>query len=119
MTADIDGTIAVVRRVQAMPYTWPAPPDAASARTAVGGSCASKHALLAEELAAIGLQSLPMFVVGPLVPQMLKSDPELAPGAHLSEGARMPDCAHAVGRANARRRDVGPRAGPTRPAGHG
>lgn len=49
------------------------------------GSCASKHALLAEELAAIGLQSLPLLVVGSLVPKMLKTDPELAPGAHLSE----------------------------------
>jgi hypothetical protein len=48
-------------------------------------SCASKHALLAEELAPIGLQSLPLLVVGSLVPQMLKTDPELAPGAHLAE----------------------------------
>jgi hypothetical protein len=77
--------LAVVRRVQAMPYTWPTPPDAASARAAGTGSCASKHALLAEELTAIGLQSLPLLVVGSLVPQMLKTDRELAPGAHLSE----------------------------------
>jgi hypothetical protein len=41
--------------------------------------------LLAEELASIGLQSLPLLVVGPLVPQMLKTDPELAPGAHVAE----------------------------------
>ncbi|HEY8768584.1 MAG TPA: hypothetical protein VIP09_15205 [Dehalococcoidia bacterium] len=63
----------------------PTPPDAASARAAGEGSCASKHALLAEELAAIGRQSLPLLVVGSLVPTMLKTDPELAPGTHLSE----------------------------------
>ncbi len=85
MTPEILRTIAIVRRVQAMPYTWPSPPDAASARATGAGSCASKHALLAEELAPIGLQSLPLLVVGSLVPQMLKTDPELAPGAHLAE----------------------------------
>ena len=85
MTPDIEAAIAIVRRIQAMPYAWPSPPDAASARAAGEGSCASKHALLAEELAAIGLQSLPLLVVGSLVPKMLKTDPELAPGAHLSE----------------------------------
>ena len=85
MTPDIDSTIAIVRRIQAMPYTWPSPPDAASARTAAAGSCASKHALLAEEFTAIGLQSLPLLVVGSLLPLMLKTDPELAPGAHLAE----------------------------------
>jgi hypothetical protein len=85
MTPHVDRTIALVHEIQSLPYAWPTPPDAASARRMQAGSCASKHALLAEELAAIGLQSLPMFVVGPLVPQMLKSDPELAPGAHLSE----------------------------------
>jgi hypothetical protein len=85
MMSDLQKTVAIVRRVQALPYAWPAPPDAASARTAGASSCASKHALLAEELAAIGLQSLPLLVVGPLVPQMLETDPELAPGAHLAE----------------------------------
>jgi hypothetical protein len=85
MTPDIERIIAIVRRVQATPYTWPSPPDAASARATGTGSCASKHALLGEELEAIGLQSLPLLVVGSLVPRMLKTDPELAPGAHLSE----------------------------------
>ena len=85
MTPDNEATIAIVRRVQALPYAWPSPPEAASARAAGAGSCASKHALLAEELAAIGLQSMPLLVVGSLVPQMLKTDPELAPGAHLAE----------------------------------
>src|SRR5438445_9347852 len=85
MTPAIQRAITIVRRIQAMPYAWPSPPDAVSARTAGAGSCASKHALLAEELGATGLQSLPLMIVGPLVPLMLKSDPELAPGAHLAE----------------------------------
>jgi hypothetical protein len=85
MTPSLQRAIAVVRRVQAMTYAWPAPPGAASARAAGAGSCASKHALLAEELGATGLRSLPLMIVGPLLPQMLKSDPELAPGAHLAE----------------------------------
>lgn len=72
-------------RVQAMRYAWPSPPDAESARRSGVGTCASKHALLAEELAALGLVALPMFVVGPLVPDMLAADPEIAPGAHLPE----------------------------------
>lgn len=77
--------VPTVRRVQAMPYTWPSPPDAASARTADAGSCASKHALLAEELAELGIESLPLLVVGPLVPRILADDPETAPGRHLPE----------------------------------
>jgi hypothetical protein len=85
MTTAIQRTIAIVRRVQAMPYAWPSQPDAASARAAGEGSCASKHALLSEELALIGLQSLPLLVGGSLVPRVLQADPELAPGAHLSE----------------------------------
>ena len=85
MTDDLNRFVAIVRRVQAMPYAWPSAPDAASARAAGEGSCASKHALVAEELATIGLQSLPLLLVGSLVPQMLNVDPELAPGAHLSE----------------------------------
>jgi hypothetical protein len=77
--------IALVREVQAMPYAWPAAPDAESARQLGAGSCASKHALLAEGLSALGIQSLPLFVVGKLVPEILSDDPELAPGAHLLE----------------------------------
>jgi len=71
--------------VQALPYIWPSPPDAASARETNAGSCASKHALLAEELASLGIESRPLFVVGKLVPELLAGDPELAPGAHLPE----------------------------------
>jgi len=85
MTADIDLTIAEVRCVQAIPYTWPAPPDAESCRKANAGSCASKHALLAEELDGIGLPSLPLFVVGSLVPLNLRADPKFADAAHLFE----------------------------------
>ena len=77
--------IALVREVQALPYVWPAPPDADAARRLRAGSCASKHALLAEELAAIGIASAPLFVAGRLVPHILADDPELAPGAHLPE----------------------------------
>jgi hypothetical protein len=85
MTPDIERFVAAVRLVQAMPYAQPAPPDAASARAAGAGSCASKHALLAERLGAIGLQSLPLFVVDRLVPLKLMTDPEFAPGAQLRE----------------------------------
>lgn len=68
-----------------MPYVWPSPPDADSARKRGMGSCASKHALLAEELETHGIRSQPMFVVGTLVPRLLADDPEMAPGAHLAE----------------------------------
>ncbi len=77
--------VEVVRAVQAIPYAWPAPPDAASCRRDGAGSCASKHALLAEELRAIGIESAPMFALGPLVPPALADDPEIAPGARLQE----------------------------------
>jgi hypothetical protein len=83
--SDLDRLIAAVREVQAMPYTWPAPPDAASCERASAGSCASKHALLAQRLETIGIESLPLFVVGPLVPLSLRSDPEPAEGALLQE----------------------------------
>ena len=77
--------VKLVRSVQQMPYLWPSPPDAASARKVGAGSCASKHALLAEELEKLGIGSLPLFVVGPLAPAMLATDPELEPGIHLLE----------------------------------
>jgi hypothetical protein len=59
-----------VREVQSLPYTWPAPADAAWTRTNGAGTCAGKHALLAEELAAIGFYSRPLLMVGPLVPAL-------------------------------------------------
>jgi hypothetical protein len=77
--------VNLVREVQALPYIWPAPPDAQSARETRCGSCASKHALLAEELVALDVESLPLFVVGPLVPTALAGDPDIAPGANLPE----------------------------------
>lgn len=85
MTPNIKTTIAEVRRVQAMPYTWPAPSDAESARKANAGSCASKHALLAEKLEAIGLASLPLLVVGRLVPVNMRTRASFAEGANLFE----------------------------------
>jgi len=77
--------IALVSWVQKMPYVWPAPPDAQAARDTNSGTCASKHALLAEELNALGIPSLPLLVVGPLVPSPLLDDPDFEPGARLPE----------------------------------
>ncbi|ROR90840.1 hypothetical protein [Nocardioides aurantiacus] len=54
--------------VQRLPYRWPAPPDAASTERAGAGTCAGKHALLAQRLASVGLVSGPLVVVGPLAP---------------------------------------------------
>lgn len=62
--------VGCVMQVQALPYRWPAPPDAASTRAAGAGTCAGKHALLAEELADVGIRSRPLLVVGPLVPPL-------------------------------------------------
>jgi hypothetical protein len=77
--------MALVTHVQRLAYRWPAPPDAASAREAGAGTCASKHALLADELARLGLVSLPLLIVGRLVPSALAHDPELRDGASLVE----------------------------------
>jgi hypothetical protein len=74
-----------VREIQCVPYLWPAPPDAASARRARAGTCASKHAWLTEELDALGIVSLPLLVVGPLVPRQLADAPDLRDGAALLE----------------------------------
>lgn len=64
---------------------WPSEPSAEAVRRTGVGSCASKHALLREELAALGVESRPMFVVGPLVPEMLHADPVIGLGAGLVE----------------------------------
>ena len=77
--------LRVVDEVMRLPYVWPAPPDAAAAAAAGAGSCASKHALLATRLAALGVTSRPLFVVGPLVPHVLAADPAIAPGVGLVE----------------------------------
>lgn len=77
--------VRLAAEVRRLPYVWPAPPDAASAAAAGAGSCASKHALLADRLAAALVASRPLFVVGPLVPAVLAGDPEMADGAGLLE----------------------------------
>jgi len=77
--------IRCVREVQRVPYAWPSPPDAASARALGVGTCASKHAMLAEDLAAIGVVTLPLFVVGPLVPPIFRDDPSCIAGLPLRE----------------------------------
>lgn len=74
-----------VHRVASLPYVWPCPPDAGSARTSGSGSCASKHALLREELAEIGISSRPLFVAGALVPPVFADDPDIALGVGLIE----------------------------------
>jgi hypothetical protein len=66
--------IRLAADVQRLPYAWPAPPDAVSARTAGTGTCASKHALLAEEAAGLGLASAPLLLIGALVPPALRGD---------------------------------------------
>ena len=77
--------IARVHDVQAIPYVWPGPPEAASVRERGTGTCASKHALLAEELLALGVVSLPLLVVGPLMPDVLRNEEDCIPGRMLRE----------------------------------
>ena len=70
---------------RALPNRCPAPPDAAAAARDGYGTCASKHALLAERLRAIGIESAHLFVVGPLVPPSLCHLEELRDAAGLLE----------------------------------
>lgn len=77
--------VETVHRVASLPYVWPCPPDAGSARSSGTGSCSSKHALLSEELAEIGISSHHLFVAGALVPSVLADDPEIAAGVGLVE----------------------------------
>jgi hypothetical protein len=70
-------------RVQRYRYVWPAPPDAESTRRNRAGTCAGKHAVLAEDLASLGLVANPMLIVGPLVPALWPDLQELA--GHLLE----------------------------------
>lgn len=65
-----DALTEAVRRVQKLPYAWPAPPDAASTRSAGSGTCAGKHAVLREDLAELALMTHRVMVVGPLVPSL-------------------------------------------------
>lgn len=83
MDAHRHDLLRLVRQVQELPYTWPGPWDAAATRAAGRGTCAGKHALLAELLREVGLTSSPLIVVGPLVPDLW---PDLqAEGADLLE----------------------------------
>ena len=70
--------VSLARDVQRLPYRWPAPPDAASTQIAGAGTCAGKHALLARNLLAAGLEAAPLLVVGRLAPQLW---PDLARAA--------------------------------------
>lgn len=62
--------VAAVEQVQALPYTWPAAPDAPSTRAQGRGTCAGKHAVLREDLQRLGFSSHRLMVVGPLVPAL-------------------------------------------------
>ena len=59
-----------IAEIQAIPYSWPGPPTASSVRETGKGTCASKHALLREELDAQGLLSSRIMVIGLLVPNL-------------------------------------------------
>jgi hypothetical protein len=85
MGAEDPRVVHLVHDVQRLPYVWPSPADADSARRQGAASCASKHTLLAEELAKLGVASLPLLMMGPLVPRLLADDAQLAPAAHLPE----------------------------------
>jgi hypothetical protein len=77
--------VALVHEVQAKPYAWPGEPAADAVRQAGTGTCASKHALLAEELAALGVSSSPLLVVGSLVPPVLTTEDDCRDGLSLRE----------------------------------
>lgn len=77
--------LARVGRIQRKPFAWPGEPDAESARGSRTGTCASKHALLAEGLDDLGLSSAPLIVAGRLVPTFLEHDPEFEDAIELQE----------------------------------
>ena len=80
-----DRVVALVHEVQAIPYAWPGDPGAHAVRELGRGTCASKHALLAEELAALGVSSMPLLVVGSLVPPLLAMEDDCRDGVSLRE----------------------------------
>lgn len=69
--------------VQQYRYVWPAGADTETTRRNRAGTCAGKHAVLAEDLDSRGLIANPMFVVGPLVPELWPDLQHLA--GHLLE----------------------------------
>lgn len=74
-----------VKRIQRKPFAWPGDADAESARGGRTGTCASKHALLAEGLDDLGFACSPLIVTGRLVPTFLEHDAEFADGVDLLE----------------------------------
>lgn len=74
-----------VEAARAIPYRWPGPPDAAAVERDGAGTCASKHAWLAERLEPLGLPTTPLLVAGPLVPAVLAGDPALRTSRTLLE----------------------------------
>lgn len=62
--------IRSVSEAQSIPYMWPGEPTAASVRETGKGTCASKHALLREDLDSQGLENSPVMIVGFLVPSL-------------------------------------------------
>lgn len=70
--------VEAVLRVQALPYAWPAPPTADAVREMGAGTCAGKHALLAEDLRALRFGVSHVMVVGPLASSLW---PDLVEGA--------------------------------------
>lgn len=69
-----------VRRIQLLPYTWPGEPTAESVRLLGRGTCAGKHALLREELEALGFRTHLLMVIGPLAPDVWPDVCEAAGG---------------------------------------
>lgn len=74
-----------VKRIQRKPFAWPGDAGPEAARRGNTGTCASKHALLAEGLDDLGLACSPLIVAGRLVPSFLEHDPEFEDGIDLFE----------------------------------
>jgi len=70
MTVEAERLISIVTETQRIPYAWPGPPTAAAARQSGQGTCAAKHALLREEVEALGMPCMHLMVVGLLVPSL-------------------------------------------------
>lgn len=81
--------VAATGSVQNLPYVWPGEPTSASASQQQQGTCASKHALLAEHCDALGILTSPLLVIGRLVPPRLAQQ---APFAGESELLEVHEC---------------------------